>query len=981
MKHGLSHWQNRLHKHFSQLKAERSDKRPIFALEHGLSKDGRDALFEAICSSTLSQIQVARHPLPWIVFATEIGYGFDGQVYWQAFRDELPEWKEQGNRYWIRRQFEHFHSTYRGVKPRGKWADHRSIIAWPITHAIVPLDLQRHLIGSIHALRHTVTITDQSSIERLGRRIRDRAQSDSTVSERYRRFTEQAALVGQVAAALLTPEDEATGFLHSATRERIIQDLENLRLGHLLESARTSVQRTRMRGVRRDTRGRASSRDADDSLKSQSGSTLRRLYPQLLLEASGEQTYDVKIEVPALAPLCEQDDSVSKVVMNKRSEVAGATQPHFWKQYFAHASRIVKLREWPDGDQPLIHFPEAETEVNAVIHAAVSLEAAPVRLFKVHHDGRAYELRTRCARPGGEYILAGSASALPDIEAGTTVAIQCEDAEGIRFKVPPAPDATWKELLSQVNVNLVHTIDVWPAGIVPAHWDGEGAVSWMETDTPCIGIRSDQPVKHFRVCLDGDATIEIKPSEIGSPVFVQLPALPVGDHEVTVHVEGDKSLDTGHLHITIDEPVEWESGNSGLWPLNVYVDPPAPSMEQMWNGKVDVHIDGPPQQSVRLQMALYDGEERTPLAQIELDEALPIQPSAWRDLLVQRVRDNENFKQQYDYAQVYVIDIDGQQLGSYSLRCDRRQTALRWLTQRKDGKPAVVLVDDSGSEEETQVVYYEPNEPHRASRQTQVDPVQEYPRPKTGVLYHAQGGDLSDTLLVSPEVQRIGRDSDLANLVPLKISLEPNATALEEALLASAHWHRPYTPNPFGQYLQERAIKAISAGIAQAMCGEEWCSIEDSINQHSKPWWPHFKHLVPSRGAGEHLLKFLERSADKIAREEIKRRRRRLKKIYKQNGWIDQRTIHLGGSFDYEEWMKRGGPHNAAWVAEFSLRLMSAPHTVYDWAEEHLSSGLEELLNHPYISRTARFMVLLVDYYSDEAQGDDMELFAGWSWN
>ena len=73
----------------------------------------------------------------WIVFATEQGYDYDGDEYWHTFERRMPLW----DRRWrpnLRSWFGKFQKTYRGLLPIGRWANFFSIIAWPITYALLP---------------------------------------------------------------------------------------------------------------------------------------------------------------------------------------------------------------------------------------------------------------------------------------------------------------------------------------------------------------------------------------------------------------------------------------------------------------------------------------------------------------------------------------------------------------------------------------------------------------------------------------------------------------------------------------------------------------------------------------------------------------------------------------------------------------------------------------------------------------------------
>src|SRR5580704_8558452 len=154
----LASWQDRLENHFSGLREQRSKTpgdQPVFALEHGFTDDEISELSALIRSHSGQTGPSDRHWLAWIIYATELGYRYAGDEYWQTFEEETPGWLEYGDRDWIRESFKRFCKTYNGAIPSGSWARHFSIICWPITHAILPEDLQPQLAQILFEVRHS----------------------------------------------------------------------------------------------------------------------------------------------------------------------------------------------------------------------------------------------------------------------------------------------------------------------------------------------------------------------------------------------------------------------------------------------------------------------------------------------------------------------------------------------------------------------------------------------------------------------------------------------------------------------------------------------------------------------------------------------------------------------------------------------------------------------------------------------------------
>lgn len=87
----LEEWQNRLERHFTQLAAARSDSGfPLFALEHDLSKAEFGEIAELLHAQLADGWKLGRYWLLWVVYATELGYDYDGGEYWPSFEERTP---------------------------------------------------------------------------------------------------------------------------------------------------------------------------------------------------------------------------------------------------------------------------------------------------------------------------------------------------------------------------------------------------------------------------------------------------------------------------------------------------------------------------------------------------------------------------------------------------------------------------------------------------------------------------------------------------------------------------------------------------------------------------------------------------------------------------------------------------------------------------------------------------------------------------
>ena len=258
----LNEWEEKLREHFLLLSRDRSmhhSDAPVFALEHGLSPQQVEELQSALRAHVARLRPSSQHRLAWVVYATESGYAYSGDEYWQTFEDDTPGWAERGNRNWLRSCFRYFAGAFEGATPAGPWARHFSIIAWPITHAILPKDLQRHLARTLYDIRYAVRQEHLDDPTTLGHLIRGRSRATSS---RFQQLTQEAVLIGQISAALLLRgHQEQTSRILPTTLDRIATDLgEEQRarewLGQAQAATATRLQQRRLTPAVSDLRAR-----------------------------------------------------------------------------------------------------------------------------------------------------------------------------------------------------------------------------------------------------------------------------------------------------------------------------------------------------------------------------------------------------------------------------------------------------------------------------------------------------------------------------------------------------------------------------------------------------------------------------------------------------------------------------------------------------------------------------------------------------
>lgn len=281
----LDQWQERLERHFADLASTRTySDFPLFAIEHGLTDEEFDEISRLLHARLWEGARLARHWLVWIVYAAEFGYAYVGDEYWYSFELRTPRWKEPvtaARRNQLRAWFIKFQTTYHGVKPSGPWAENFPIIAWPITHAILPKYLQWQFAKTLYELRYQLAHLEALSASAVGELLNANAWE---ASSRFREFLQQQELAGQIVIALLSDKQvEGQSPIFEPTLRRLVSDLEEIQSTRewLKETRRMVAER--LKGSARGSVGTPIQRAGSQAGDSTEARAAVRIRPALML--------------------------------------------------------------------------------------------------------------------------------------------------------------------------------------------------------------------------------------------------------------------------------------------------------------------------------------------------------------------------------------------------------------------------------------------------------------------------------------------------------------------------------------------------------------------------------------------------------------------------------------------------------------------------------------------------------------------------
>ena len=827
MPKSLEEWQDRLAGHFEKLAAARTASGyPVFALEHGLNDEEVARLSNDLRDSLKEGHRLSRYWLPWVVYATERGYSYEGDEYWRSFEEQTPFW-EGANRYSLARCFRRFLTIYGGMEPTGPWAEHFRIIALPITHAILPKYLQIQFAKLLYDLRYQIARLHETDAASIGRLLSSYGFYTST---RFQEFLQQEELTGRIVLGLLhTERGEGTGPIYPATLERIVADLETVRSAReWLKEARRAV-RDRITGLGR--RSQVAGPAANDSQPRKGQHP--EIRPNLYLRSMGTSNWSVAIEFPSFRGIAALNPDIRKFLQATRCRLNGADdfKPRGWLLSGAQRGAI---KRWPDVSRPLIEFEATNALLDHFLAAECRIHDGPFWLFRIGRDGLGREISGKIVRPGRDYVIVGSTD-FPQAPAFTSQCqLECEHVRAIRVSVPSEVTADHIEWFNKLGIQVARTIRVWPAGLPGRGWNGEGTSEWLTTETPCIGITHDHPIASYELLLSDGSRAIIEAGPVGYPTFVQLPELRAGTHELRVKALKSERLNDiastpqaeGTLELRVREPQPWVPGTSFHSGLVVTAEPFDPDLSMFWENQVEIEVKGPEGHQVVCEVTLENARGEEILSDVVSEYFdLPITPKVWQSRFAKFIQEGDREWRYLEAASCTLI-VRGEELGEYKLTFEHVIRPVRWVARQVEGSAMLRLIDDTDSEDSSPTCFMISMEkpaspdhldPARAIKGFQVAP--------PGALFTAQHGDHKSVLAVSTGLARGGGFQAL-NVVPNVDAVSSGKVAPSDALLYASIWNDAKIAGPLSEIRRFTVVDSIIRAVVAVFGGESWLDIE-----------------------------------------------------------------------------------------------------------------------------------------------------------
>lgn len=933
----LEEWQKRLDGHFTRLARSRSaSDLPIFALEHDLTAAEFREVSALLRERISLGLRLESHWLLWVVYATEMGYDYDGDEYWHSFEERTPRWRDRGSRNQLRDWFTRFRATYHGVKPTGPWAEWFRIIAWPITHAILPKYLQLQFARALYNLRYRLAQLRDPNPASVGQLLAAHAWD---ASSRFQEFLQQEELAGRIVLALVG-NTNVTGHdsIQSATLQRLVSDLERV------QSAREWLKETqryvadRIAGAGRLQDGSMSMGEPAYGAADTDARTSPRIRPNLMLRPSNSSGWSLVVEIPPFTAIARLHLELHAFLLKTRCKIAGSGDTWLPSAWLLSGTQRRVLKSWPGGGATLVTFEKPNAQIEQLISGEARLSDGPVWLFRIGADGLASEIVGKTIRPGRRYVLLSDGDISSDHRLLGHCDIDCAGIRGVLISTPQTLSSDDISFLEGMGLHVARTVRIWPAGLPARAWDGEGNSEWLTTDRPCFGIAQDHAVDSYSLRLDNGAEVAVKAPPLGNAAFVSLPSLAAGQHTLSVKTRRiyssaatPSAMAEGVVTLSVREPEAWVPGTTSHAGLFVSVEPSDPPLDLFWEGDVSIGIMGPPGHRVTCTMTLLTPKREQLLSDLIGTFELPVTNEEWQRKFSQFVA-VEKREWAYLEAGSGSLSIKEDELGDFTLRLDRDVKPIRWVCRSANRITTARLIDDTGLEEPATCRFFSLRHPAEPDLIDIDKALSGITIPAPGGLYEARHANCEDAIVVSmPQVE-----GGFQGLV-----IEPNLSPLDRdgasinLILDILHlWMRARLFGPLVSLRRRRIVERLLNRLYGRLCGRRWAEAEA---------------VFLAQPQSDVALRQLEHAIGGTPGFGVLLRR-------------DQAKFDAGSAAGIQWFGEAADRYKVCpdkGLSEFALRLGSEPHALASLPKPVLDRLLTEIKDKTILLRGARFLALL----------------------
>ncbi|SJM31988.1 hypothetical protein BQ8482_220159 [Mesorhizobium delmotii] len=804
--------QHRLMETFSAIaKRRRGARYPVYALEHGLTSDEVEEVWNAASASIRYLPPSASHWLVWCAIGAEAGYRYSGDEFWPALERHPDEWRTNDYRQRLRNFYRRFSVEFGGPEPKGRWAGHFNIIAWPISGAILPLYLQTPFAHHLFDQRFALPRAVQAGGDAVGQLLLDRY---SGTSSRFRDFLQQTELTSQILLAL---RDEGRApevtRIEPSVLSKIVSDLERRRDARsYLRDARRVIETTTFK-IGAELRPKPSGRDLAKQKEASAGrfTLLARKFPD------GHVALGLRLPDFRSAGLNRDNLAGQRIRFAGKDE---PSQPASVLLALSGGERRLDVFPAPNAD--LVTAEDSSDGMAALLGSVARIDERPAWVLRRQLDGAYREVLGGHVRSGQDYLLLVRGNLRNDVieSAGLQRAVVlAKDVEAYATRTPSILTEAHRKAFKALGISVRTGISVAPVGLSPRPGD---LPAWLVTEPVLVAASADIDVAQLMVSLDEAESQIIACSN--SRALIGIEHLEPGRHSLAfkplLTANSEWATPSDMFEFEILAPQAWPEAMRGKSGFRLIIEPPDATFEMVVSGDATLQAFGPPRRGVQWSLVTY-GAAGHPECTMQLGATRVGEPSNLLSAALEKAC--RRYSDQIDEA--YQIDIVASldELGRQAERFPRTVEPLRWKFNPTNG--AVRLIDETDHEELPTLSCYSLGNPMEKSPLPLETALVGVRPDGEGALYVARYKNLTQSIFVSaPSNSKFKDFSSLGT--KQNLSLPPHrGLAVIRLIDGMRRWEKAKPVGHWALVRRDLTVRRLREELTALCCGRDFAGL------------------------------------------------------------------------------------------------------------------------------------------------------------
>ncbi len=812
----LAEFCQRLRTHFDSLAVSRAEVGArVYALEHPLTFDELEELQHLVATSCRDEGLAREHRLAWIVLATECGYEYSGTQYWPMLEKRIPAWQFR-HREVLRGFFESFARDMRGAVPAGVWARHFNVIAWPITNAILPRDLQVFLSHSVYLSRYYLGRSHGLSNAEVGKIVAEHAYSHG---DRFVRFLNQFDFVGSLVKQLLHMDADLSVF-EERTFRRIVADLEShAEARYWLREARTQVKpKIRI----------SPSSNSALTLGGTSSQNNPTLAPGVVMRANAHGKWELYVQPPSLIQFLQEHPELANQVAQCGFSVLGNETQAFRLRDLLNASpRERPLSVFPKPNQPLLECEPGTAPFAHQLREESVLAPRSIWVFRFRKDGSAWLQSTPTLSPGGVYLLAQQESQSTSLP-GSVQESNLQEFRLSKFEVPRTLTDQDTERFGELGLTIRRRTTVSAWGILPRQWCQGESAEYVEGEPIFFRIERDHAFDALR-CEVGAEKLEVDWSGSGD-MLLEIGNLPLGQHEVRIDTckvarsggcTTRVTLSSALLRLTVRSPSVWVPDRIPDEALAISLVPTEPTLTEILSGKAKVSVRGQAGVPVRIELVLSDDQNETRHEVVRRKP--PIDEAEW-ELRLSKVTKEDGLALRALGADRGHLAVTCETFGSHRLPIGIFAGPVRWIASREGSQQVRLRVRCDGIDV-PKLLHFSFDDPG-AEREIDFELAARGIDSANG-LYLAQSEEEIARVIVSSPPKAVHGFGGLSAVTGPRFPRQMSARAL---IQACRDWAKAPIVGKLADMRRDSIVSVLHRQLVAMAAGQDWARLEQKVS-------------------------------------------------------------------------------------------------------------------------------------------------------